>query len=278
MAEARKPVSEAQILIAGTIRNGRRFAVRELDQIRRTFRGARQVRALVVESDSTDGTATALAQHFVADPWGEVRSLGHLAPAFPLRTARLAHCRNEYLTAFLNEAAYRGFDYLVVADLDGVNRHLTRSAVESCWSVAEPWDAVTGNQLGAYYDLWSLRVADWCPDDCRALYNRLRLFADEKSALRLAIKARRLTVREDAPPMGTESSFGCFAIYRREILRDARYDGVDRLGGEVCEHVALNSGIRAAGGRIVLNPKLITRIRIRSVATLMRAVRARRLA
>lgn len=272
----RKPLAESNVLIAGTIRNCARRVVRELQQIRRAFGAARSVRALIVESDSSDDTYRVLQRHFESDRWGEVRGLGRLEPTHPLRTERLAHCRNEYLGAFANDSGYRQFDYLVVADLDGVNRHVTQDSVASCWRVDEPWDVVTGNQLGAYYDLWALRVADWCPDDSVALYRRLLRFADEKSARRLAIEARRLTVREDAAPIETESSFGCLSIYKREVLvSGARYDGVDESGEEVCEHVALNRHVRAAGGRIFINPAFVTRIRIRGAGTLLRALKAR---
>ena len=276
MAGVRKPLAESNVLVAGTVRNCVRHVVRELQQIRRAFGAARSVRALIIESDSTDGTYHALQKHFDADRWGEVRGLGNLEPMYPLRTVRLAHCRNEYLSAFVNHPDYRQFDFLVVADLDGVNRHITKESVASCWSIFDPWDVITGNQLGAYYDLWALRVAGWCPDDCIALYRQLLRFADEKSARRLAIDARRLTVREDAAPIETESSFGCLSIYRREILMSgAQYCGLDASAEEVCEHVALNQQIRSVGGRLFINPGLITRVRIRGIDSLVRALAAR---
>lgn len=272
----RKPLAESKVLIAGTVRDCANRVVRELGQIRRAFGAAKVARALIIESDSTDATCRELQKHFDADPWGEVCGLGKLEPKYPLRTARLAYCRNQYLSAFLNRPDYRDFDLLVVADLDGVNRHVTQAAVASCWTIPDPWDVVTANQLGAYYDLWALRVRDWCPDDSIVLYRRLLRFADERSARRLAIEARRLAVREDAGAIETESSFGCLSIYRKEILTSgARYDGLDASGQEVCEHVSLNRGIRAAGGRIFINPAFITRIRVRGAGTLMRAVNAR---
>lgn len=270
-----KPMTQANVLVAGVARNTGPRAARTLERLRQSCTGFGSARAMVVESDSDDETVGLLQHYFTRQPWGEVISLGRLRDQMPSRTERIAHCRNYYLQALDNDAQLSDIHYLLVADLDHVNRHITRAALQTCWQLNIDWAAATGNQLGRYYDVWALRHSVWCPGDCWEHYRALRTFASDADALQTAVKSRQLTVDEHATAFETESSFGCLALYRREAVRGLRYVGkVQSATGEwqeVCEHVSLNEQLRARGYRVVLNPRLITRVRVRNWKTLRRA-------
>ena len=84
---------------------------------------------------------------------------------YPLRTQRIAFCRNYYLKLIEESTEYNDVDYVVIADLDGVNYHLLPSSVATCWTRSN-WDVCTANQYGPYYDIYALRHSLWSPNDC----------------------------------------------------------------------------------------------------------------
>ena len=198
-----------------------------------------------------------------------------MAERIPARTERIAHCRNRYLEELRNNARYASADYVMVADLDGVNNDLRREAVETCWRTDVPWDVVTANQRDAYYDIWALRHPDWCPVDCHSQYARLRELFERPRALAIAIHSRMVRLSPRAAWIEVDSAFGGLAIYRREALLAGNYSG-EQAGQSVCEHVPLHAQLRAQGFRIFINPALINAHRTDHSARIRLHVRLRR--
>ena len=55
-----------------------------------------------------------------------------------------------------------------------------------------------------------------------------------------------------------DSAFGGFAIYKKsDIPAEARYIGLSKNGGEVCEHISFHYSIKKNQGSIFINPKLV---------------------
>ncbi len=48
-------------------------------------------------------------------------------------TVRIASARNTIRNCVVKH--FSEFDYVVMADLEGLNRNITRKAVESCWTI-----------------------------------------------------------------------------------------------------------------------------------------------
>jgi hypothetical protein len=221
----------------------------------------RVVRWLVVESDSSDDTVAVLERLSGTVPGFAYRTLGRLAERLPERTDRLAHCRNVYrehleqLNASGDPASNTGF--LVVADLDGVNDELTAQGMRSCWA-RDDWSVCAANQKGLYYDIWALRHAQWCPGDCWEQSRFLERYTGSAgNARKVSVYGRMIHIPEDSEWLEVESAFGGLAIYRTQALGAARYVGLTAQGRPVCEHVALHAAMRAQGGRIFINPRLI---------------------
>jgi len=245
------------VLVVGLARNCGRTVRKAVERISAALTGFERVSWLVIESDSTDDTVAQLASLKRDRERFDFESLGGLQETRPLRTDRIAHCRNVYLERLASEAIYRDVRFLVVADLDGVNELLSLSAVQSCFDI-EAWDVCTANQRAQYYDLWALRHPEWMQGDCWRQYEFLAANGVSRSkALYAAVTSRFLRVPETSPPIEVDSAFGGFAIYRREAIGDARYVGLAPDGGEVCEHVAFHSALRSRGARIFINPRLI---------------------
>lgn len=250
-------IQDANVLIVGTIRNVEAHLEANVDAVARAFESAASVQWLLVESDSDDRTVELLEQLRRRIPRFDYLSLGMLRTSLPLRTERLARCRNAYRRELLENAKYQGVDHVAVVDLDGMTGLLSREAVDHCWSRSD-WDVVTANQKGPYYDIWALRHELWSPNDWAEQFKFLRSRGvAEESAYAASLLCRMITIPPDADWIEVDSAFGGFAIYRRGCFDKSEYVGLSASGAEVCEHVPFHLKLRQQGARIVINPALI---------------------
>lgn len=250
-------LSSLSVLIVGLIRNGAGTLHSDRARIAAATRFFGNVRWFVVESDSSDDTLAKLEAIHARDPSFRYKSLGSLRTLLPRRTHRIARCRNEYLAEIRRNRDYDNVDYVIVADLDGVNSHVDEASLRSCFTRSD-WDVCTANQRGPYYDVWALRHAEWSPNDCWRQYHFLVEHGmPAHRAMFAAIESRKVTIPEHHDWIEVESAFGGLAIYRRALFDMGNYDGVSDISGEVCEHVSFHSKIRGNGGKILINPRLI---------------------
>jgi hypothetical protein len=252
----RSVLAPESILITGIARDCAKTIRADVERLASAFGIARNVRWLIVESDSSDDTPAILAtmQNTIAD--FRAISLGRLRGDIPVRTERIAYCRNRYLEELEGES-YSDVEYVVVSDLDGMNRLLTRRGVMSSFERSD-WDVCCANQRGPYYDILALRHPTWSPGDCLDQLRQLRAQGvGEETALRIAIYSKMVRIPTSRDWIEVDSAFGGLAIYRKAILTGASYRGRDAAGAPVCEHVALHAAIRARHGRIFINPALI---------------------
>lgn len=270
-----KPINIAALVIVGCVRNGAKTVRRSVETLARATAGFAQVRFLVIESDSTDSTLNELQELQRASDNFAFIAMGAMTQQYPQRTERIAACRNRYLDELRSNPSYAAADYVMVADLDGVNNDLQPAAVESCWKTSLPWDVCAANQRDFYYDIWALRHPDWCPVDCHSQYSRLRPIFGHPRALAIAIHSRMVRLSPRADWIEVDSAFGGLAIYRREALLAGHYSGVQN-GQSICEHVPLHAELRAKGYRIFINPALINAHRTDHSARIRLRVRLRR--
>lgn len=253
---SRKSIPRSSVLIAGVARNCETSLGPTLDALSAACAGFAQVECLIVESDSTDETL-ARAKEAAAQRNGRVETLGTLRDRMPRRIARLVHCRNHLRD--IVESNYGHVDYVILADMDGVNEMVTRAGIESAWSLTEDWGVVTANQAGGYYDIWALRHPNWCPGDCWADNRFLRPLIGKAAARQVAIHSRQIALSPGLPPIEVESAFGGLAIYKREAFLAGRYAGLAGDGTEICEHVPFHADLRKQGHRIYINPAMLNR-------------------
>ena len=185
-------------------------------------------------------------------------TLGNLRKQYPKRTARIAKCRNRYLQELRANKKYNNIDYVVVADLDGVNSDLTKTAVKSCWKFTEEWDACFANQSKVYYDIWALRHKTWCPNDCWKTYKFLLNHGVSKHrALHAAVYSRMININSNEDPIEVDSAFGGLGIYKKHAILTSVYIGLDDNEEEICEHVNLHTTMKDKGLRLYIIPSLI---------------------
>jgi hypothetical protein len=181
------------ILIAGIARDCARTIRADVERLASAFSFVRDVRWLIVESDSSDDTPAILAAMQNTIPNFCTISLGALRGDIPARTERIAHCRNRYLEE-LEGDRYSDVDYVVVSDLDGMNRLLTQRGVKSSFARSD-WDVCCANQRGPYYDILALRHPTWSPGDCLDQLRQLKAQGvGEEAALRIAIYSKMVRI------------------------------------------------------------------------------------
>jgi FkbM family methyltransferase len=252
-----RPIADLSLLVVGIVKDCAHQLSADLERLSNALSKFRSRSWLLIESDSTDRTLQALEQaRGTADNFRFI-SLGHLGAQYPARTDRMALCRNAYVDEIRISSLYRNIDYVVVADFDGLNTHVSETSIASCFA-SRDWDVCAANQDAPYYDIWALRHRDWCPVDCWAQYNFLRRFiVDEKVAKYVAVYSKMAVIPQGSPWIEVDSAFGGLAIYKKKLFSCSSYDGVDDRGEQVCEHVAFHQSLRQQGYRIFINPQLI---------------------
>lgn len=255
---SRIPPERAHVVVVGPVRNCGRTIVPEVTRIWQILSPLfASVSFLLVESDSDDDSLDKLRQLGRMLPNFRFESMGALKPRHPLRCDRIARCRNVYVDHIANDPQYRHIDYVIAADLDGLNDRLTADGVLSCWRTDVEWGAIAANQRLGYYDIWALRHPAWSPVDCWQAYAEIVDVVGQRQALEMCVASKQVRIPPDAAPIEVESAFAGFAIYQRDAFVCGTYIGVDENGGEVNEHVAFHAAMRAQGFRVFINPAMI---------------------
>lgn len=251
------PLGEASILVVGLARDCEEHLSESIECLAKAFGASKAIKFLIIESDSSDETVNHLSYEATIRPGFRYESLGNLRQKLPLRTERIAFCRNSYLNLIRESRDYCNVDYVVVADLDGVNSSISASAVTSCWSRGD-WDVCTANQFGNYYDIWALRHPLWSPNDCWAQSRFLMASGSSRfNAIFSSVLIRMINIDPSDNWISVKSAFGGLAIYRKCVLDGGGlYEGLNESGVEVCEHVSLHEHICSMGGKIFINPRM----------------------
>jgi len=249
--------TDSKILISGLVRNAKLTLRADIKILFRAFEGFSDVRILLIESDSDDGTAELLQSLSHEQDNLSFISLGRLDQIIPIREDRISFCRNRYLEELRNNPIYSDIDYLAVADMDGINSDLTNESIKSCFNRSD-WDACFANQYKYYYDIYALRHEEWSPDNCWRYETQLResgvphVIARER-----AVYSRQRKIHSTSDWIEVDSAFGGFGLYDRRILQDTEYKSRDHQNFVTCEHVTFHEELRRNGARLYINPGLI---------------------
>ena len=252
--------SNSKVAIFATARNCAQSVVNDVTKLQSAFASFKNLYWFVVESDSSDDTVARLQDLRQSVANFEYVSLGVLEPSYPLRTERIAFCRNHYLNEFRTNPRLSDAEYIVVADLDGVQDLITAEGVMSCFQ-RQDWGVCSANQQGLYYDIWALRHPVWSPNDCwQQKYMLQDLGLSQEQAAYAAVFSRMIEISRQSGWIEVDSSFGGLAIYKSDALGAATYNGRadnNLWGGQVCEHVAFHMALKARGVRLFINPQMI---------------------
>jgi glycosyltransferase involved in cell wall biosynthesis len=257
-SRSRKPIAESEILLAGPVRNASAQIADDIEKILNSLTQFKSVYCFIVESDSSDDTLARLDEISKRFKNFSFISCGELSKKLPKRTDRIAYCRNLVNDAVANDPKFANVDYIAMADLDGTNGLVTPEKIAQCWEVDEPWDVITANQIGMYYDIWALSHPQWNPMDCWEQKHILENILGHKTALNVAIASKQAAIDPRADLIEVDSAFGGLGIYKREAFLAGRYAGTDELarGIDVADHIPFHRQLRQKGFRIFINPAL----------------------
>ena len=250
----------SSFLIVGTTRNCEKSLRKSFNTLKSSLGKVKKLQFLFVESDSSDNTINILNELSFENQNFKFISLGSLKEKYPLRTQRLAFCRNIYVNQIKENKKYKEIDYVIVSDLDNINDCLNTTALESCWE-RNDWDMCSANQLGPYYDMFALRHKTWMPYDYKIKYKNLKKIKPKyKKHLYDILYSKMKTIPTNSPWIEVESSFGGLAIYKKKCFDNSEYVGLYKDGEEICEHVPFNQKLRTYGAKLFINPRLINAI------------------
>lgn len=262
------------ILLVGTVSNVACSIEKELKVVLRALSIFDTVQVHLVESDSTDLTVARLESIRKRNDLFSYESLGSLRNNIPSRIERLRFCRNRYVDFIRKNYENNSWSYIAVADLDGMNKKLSKRAVNSCFSSVPIWDGVMANQRRGYYDLLALRCSNWIESDVLNLVNEskairpniktsafkiitfFRLFSHYDKIRELAIYNEMRVIPTHSSWIKVLSAFGGFAMYRTQLFLHNNYD--QRADNESkIDHVDFNLKCVDGGAIFYINPMLI---------------------
>ena len=262
--------SGIKFLVVGTISNASKRFQSDVDKITRALSSLGTVEYFLVESDSRDSTPKMLTTLKSQYSNFEFKSLGELRTRIPDRIERIRYCRNAYVEFIRNGYKQKKWNYVVVADMDGMNSQLTSAGVKSSIAKMRDWEALFANQKHGYYDIFALRSSGWVESDLLKI-----LRADEGSTRRnsqkpnpvgylrnqkrrqrvLYSKMRRISQNSGIIPV--DSAFGGLGIYKPEMFLEFDYSLNTGQVPDGSEHVTFHKRCVEGGFSLGINPEMI---------------------
>ncbi|MEL0115061.1 MAG: hypothetical protein VW894_02010 [Gammaproteobacteria bacterium] len=258
------------IFTIGTVRNVEKTIINDVSNLYKFTEKFRSNQFHVVESDSSDKTLELLTHLDKTHNNFSFTSLGSLQEKYPLRTERLAFCRN-FLLEWIKDKGRLKNSLIVVADLDGINTNITDNALIDSLKEINKWDAIFANQP-TYYDIWALRAKGWSETDCWEEFEYLKGSMNEKKALQKAVTSKQIGLSSKNQYYPVHSAFGGLGIYKAEHYIKGEYLGVIN-GREVCEHVPFNESLRKKGARLFIKTDLMNKSPTDHTETPVKAVK-----
>ena len=203
------------------------------------------------------------------------------------RGQRLEKARNIIIQKIKSSVDLSKCNLLIVLDLDGSGNYLIKNkdildSLKFLYS-KESIGAVFANQLGTYYDMWTLRDDTYCKNDfwAEVLKNIIKkILPKEKITNSMINEVKKnfvdkntFTIEKNLPPIKVKSAFGGFGIYKMNyVLKNKRqYVGTQTVNlsfkdntkamvkFQKCEHVNFNFGFLDQNLELYIMPSLINR-------------------
>lgn len=262
--------SENKFLVVGTISNASKRFQSDVKKITLALSSLGTVEYFLVESDSNDSTPKILTSLKSQHIYFEFMSLGKLHTRIPDRIERIRYCRNAYVEFIRNTYKQKKWNYVVVADMDGMNSQLTTAGVKSSIVKLRDWDALFANQKHGYYDIFALRSSDWVESDLLEVLRADEASDRSKSQVSnpvdylrnqqrrqrvLYSKMRRIPQNSQIIPV--DSAFGGLGIYKPEMFLEFDYSLNTGQAPDGSEHVTFHKKCVEGGFSLGINPEMI---------------------
>lgn len=250
--------SDDRVLIVGIVKDVSKTLVQDIERLSKAFSRFTNISWFLVESNSNDETRKLLEVLKKTRSDFNFVTLDASPETGISRTVALAEARNRYVEEVAQNPEFQSIGHIVVSDFNNLNRKLTRTAVDSCFTVENDWDVCCANQSGPYYDIWALRHPLWSPNDCWEAHGFFRKYTlIPETALFKSVNSRMIRIKPRSEWIEVDSAFGGLAVYKRATFVKGVYEGITTTNQPICEHVPFNLSLKAQGAKIFINPKLI---------------------
>lgn len=262
--------SDKTILFCGICRDVGEYLERNILRILYTASFFKDFRIFIYENDSSDNTREILLKYknnkltFTADrrqdkDYRNLLDQGN-DPYHYNRCKVLANCRNEYIDYINNFSG--DFDYTCIVDLDLMGGWCYDGFFHSTSVLdSERQNAgVTAYGVLANFDnskdLEDVHPSRYLMYDCFVF----RPFGPDEPVRNVELGAyNRVVVSPGQDPIVVNSNFNGLGLYKTRYLKRHRYDAIMQNSESVdADHVVMHKQIRAMGGRIIMNPSMIT--------------------
>ena len=277
-------LKDLKVVFAGCARNCSNFLPKVLENIEFYSSFFSESYIVIVENGSTDRTKEILKDNknkkniFLFED-----DLNKL----PYRGQRLEKARNLIIETIKKNKNLFSCDLFIMLDLDdiGTYRIEEKNILDSIKFLfsKEEIGGVFANQLGTYYDMWTLRDQKYCKNDfwvevLQFLINN-KNSKDKISKTNIEevkkniIDKKTYSFEKNHAPIKVESAFGGFGIYKMKyVLKNNRkYEGTQivdliskdqkklKVKYQKCEHVNFNQGFIDQNLELYILPNLINR-------------------
>jgi hypothetical protein len=263
-----------KVLIVGLVRDCEETFQKEYKRLLKACSSLQVLNAFFVESDSSDNSVE-LLQTLSNDISGlQFESYGSLEMKIPHRIERIRFCRNRYVDFIRNNYREDEIDFVIVADMDGINSAIRKFAINSCLD-NNNWDGLFSNQLFGISDLLALRAENWVQGDylheLEQSRIQMRLMPESnKWSWRIVQflrydKTRKTIIYDRMKCIGmgrklipVNSAFGGIGIYKSWCFFSADYSNEGPI--QECEHVSFHRHLQLLGAKFYLNPRFVNSI------------------
>ena len=277
-------LTDLKVVFAGCARNCSNFLPKVLENIEFYSSFFSESYMVIVENGSTDKTKEILKNNknnknfFLFED-----DLNKL----PYRGQRLEKARNLIIETIKKNTNLSSCDLFIMLDFDdiGTYRIEEKNILDSIKFLfsKEEIGAVFANQLGTYYDMWTLRDQKYCKNDFWVevlqflINNKNSNDKISKSNIeevkKNIIDKKTYSFEKNLAPIKVESAFGGFGIYKMKyVLKNNRkYEGTQivdliskdqkklKVKYQKCEHVNFNQGFIDQNLELYILPNLINR-------------------
>ncbi len=261
--------------MVGTVSNVGAVIRGELTRVITALEHLADIEVFLVESDSSDNSIQELSALHEKDSRISFVSLGTLRQKFPSRIERIRFCRNQYVEFIRTGYQKSGWDFIVVVDLDGMNKKITEAGFRSTIEAESRWSGCFANQTKGYYDLYALRCEGWVNRD---VFSDLQSLKDDYpfeqndnhkfigwikrfnhfDRLRVsAIYSKMRRISPHDPWVKVQSAFGGLGVYKPEVFLKYNYD-FQNLHSEIySEHIDLHYRCNLENLALFINPAMV---------------------
>jgi|TARA_B100001964_G_scaffold3475_1_gene3831 hypothetical protein len=271
-----------RVVFAGCARDCEPFLQKTLENIKSYSSLFKESFQVIIENGSKDKTREILKKNQTEkDHYLFEDHLNNL----PVRGLRLEKARNTFIEKIKSTSKLNKCDLLIVLDFDDtgnykINNQAILRSLNFLFS-KKSIGAVFANQLGIYYDMWTLRDKKYCKNDfwAEALQNIIKKINPKENISndilidlkKNYIDKKTYSFDENSSPILVESAFGGFGIYKMNyVLKNKRlYEGTqivdllfkdntkEKVKFQKCEHVNFNLGLIDQSLELYILPYLI---------------------